>query len=119
MITPSSVWALTTRSSGSDVRRDGQRVVAGRLERAVDAAEHAVALVDDRRHLAVHQRRRAHHRAAIGLADRLVAEADAEDRHASGGLLDQVEADPGLVRRAGAGRQHDRLRLAGERLVGA
>ena len=33
------------------------------------------------RELAVHQLRRAHDLAAIGLADRLVAEADAEDRH--------------------------------------
>ena len=28
------------------------------------------------------------------------------------GLLDQIEADAGLVRRAGAGRQHDRVGLS-------
>ena len=62
--------------------------------------------------LAVHRRRRADDLAAERLADRLVAEADAEDRDLARSGGDQVEADAGLVRRAGAGRQHDRLRLA-------
>ncbi len=34
-------------------------------------------------------------------------------------LLDQVEADAGLVRRAGAGRQHDCLGLGGQHLIDA
>ena len=40
-----------------------------------------------------------------------MAEADAEDRNGRGSLGDQIEADAGLVRRAGAGRQHDRVGL--------
>ena len=39
-------------------------------------------------------------------------ETDAEDRDLAGRSGDQVEADAGLVRRARAGGQHDRLGLA-------
>ena len=45
-----------------------------------DAGEDAAAVVLDRRRLAVHRRRRAHDRAAERGADRLVPEADAENR---------------------------------------
>src|SRR4029079_10422336 len=86
---------------------DHQRMVARRLERAVDAAEHAFAAMAHLAELAVHRLRRAHHLAAERLADGLMAETDAEDRHARRGVIDQIEADAGLVRRAGAGRQHD------------
>jgi hypothetical protein len=65
----------------------------------------------------VHQFGRAHHAAAEMLADRLVPEADAEQRaplRRAGG--DQIERDAGLVRRAGAGRDQERLRARGQRL---
>ncbi len=53
-------------------------MVARRLERPVDAAEHALALVRHLGQLAVHRLRRADDVAAERLADRLMAEADAE-----------------------------------------
>jgi len=53
--------------------------------------------------LAVHRRRRAHHVAAEGLADRLQTETDAEQRDRGLSFLDEVETDAGFVRRAGAG----------------
>src|SRR6185369_598792 len=84
-----------------------QRVVARRLERAVDAAEHARAPMANFGELAVNRLRRPHDVAAERLADGLMAEADAEDRDGRRGLFDQIEADTGLVGRAGAGRQHD------------
>jgi len=57
----------------------------------------------------------AHDLAAEVLADRLVAEAHAEQRAFLGGAGgDQVEADTRLVRRAGAGRDQEALRTAGE-----
>ena len=59
---------------------DHERMVARRLEGRVDAAEDAGAGMADRGELAVHRRRRAHHPAAESVADRLMAEADAEDR---------------------------------------
>ena len=100
------------------VALDHQRVVARGLERPVDAAEDAGALVPDVRELAVHRHRRAHHLAAEDLADGLMAEADAEQRHLARRLADQVEADAGLIGRAGAGREHDRLRLGRDHRVG-
>ena len=73
----------------------------------------------DARELAVHADRRAQHPPAEGLADALVAEADAEQRHPARGLLHQLQADAGLVGVAGAGRDHDRFRLHRQRLVRA
>ena len=95
---------------GQVVAADDQRVVAGGLERLGQAGEHARAAVVDRRELAVHHVRRAHHRAAIGRADRLVAQADAQDRHRAAQLADQRDADAGLVRRTRPRRDHDLLR---------
>src|SRR5947209_1957945 len=60
--------------------------------------------------LAVHRDGRARDRAAIGLANRLVAETDAEDRNLSSDIVDEVEANAGLMRGAWPGRKHDRIR---------
>src|SRR5262249_8082867 len=68
--------------------------------------------------LAVHRDGRAYHIAAERLADGLQAEADAEHGDFGCGLLDQVEADTGLVRRAGPGREHDRVRVCAYDRVG-
>ena len=46
---------------------------------------------------------------AIGLGDRLVTEAYAENGYAAIGLANEIEADPGLVRRARPGREDDGL----------
>ena len=59
--------------------------------------------------LAVHHALRAHDRAAERLADRLVAEAHAENRDLAGEALDQRHRDAGLVRRARPRRDHDAL----------
>src|SRR5262249_31454577 len=68
--------------------------------------------------LAMHLHGRAHHRAAEGLSDCLVAEANPDHRDRRRRLADQLEADAGLVRRARTGRQHDRFRVHGDHLVG-
>ena len=47
--------------------------------------------------------------AAKGLADRLMAEANPENWNGGPRGLDEFEADPGVARPAGAGRQHDRV----------
>ena len=73
---------------GRDRQAVGQRLRARRSandsastsKRLRQALEHALARVGDLRQLAVHRHRRADHLAAVGLADRLVAEADAEQR---------------------------------------
>ena len=58
-----------------------QRVVARDLELLGQALEHAFVRVADGRQLAVHRLGRADHLAAEDLADRLMAEANAEQRH--------------------------------------
>ena len=57
------------------------------------------------------RRRCTNHFAAESLADRLMAEADAENWNGLCRLADELETDAGFVRRAGAGRQHDRIGL--------
>ena len=59
----------------------------------------------------MHRYRRPHHLAAEGVADRLMAEADAENRDFGGNRRDQIETDAGLLGRAGAGRKHDGVRI--------
>ena len=83
MTRPSSVSAVTLSVVRHGVALDHQRMVARRLERAVDAAKHARALMPHLGKLAMHRLRRAHDVAAERLADRLMAEADAEDRNGS------------------------------------
>ena len=70
-----------------------------------------LALVPDFRKLAMHRNRRAHDLAAERIADRLMAEADAEDGNGLRRLRDQIEADAGFFRRAGTGRKDDGFRV--------
>jgi hypothetical protein len=67
--------------------------------------------------LAMDRYRRAHDVAAESLADGLMAKADAKDRDGGRGLVDQLEANAGIVRRAGSGREHDGLGVSGNDLV--
>ena len=83
-----------------------ERVVARGLERVRHPGEDPLARVPHRRGLAVHQDRRAIDRGAERLPHRLVAETDAEDRQV-GAPGEQRDADPGLRRPAGTGREQD------------
>jgi hypothetical protein len=69
--------------------------------------------------LAVHDGVGAHDAAAERLGDRLMPQADAEDRADPGGGAHQLERDPGLVGIAGAGRDHDRARPHAQNLLDA
>ena len=110
MTTPSSVRALTISAGGHALLRHRQRMVARGGEGRGEIGEDAAAIVQDRAGLAVHQARRADDLAAEILPDRLMAEADAEQGPAGiGGGGDEIERDAGLVRRAGAGRDQERL----------
>ena len=61
----------------------------------------------------------AHDLAAEGLADRLVAEAHAEDRHAAGELAISPQRTPASFGRAGPRRDHDVRRRERRDLVDA
>ena len=98
---------------------DDERVVAPDGQRARQAREDRPAVVLDRRRLAVH-RLVADDAPAEGLGERLVAEADAERRHAGlGEAAHDLERDPGLVGRARARARRRRGRAALEQLVDA
>src|SRR4051812_15598558 len=72
-----------------------------------DAFEDTPAVVADARGLAVHDAPGPHHLSAEGLADRLMAEAHAEERHAARERRDQLERDAGIAGGARTRREHD------------
>ena len=120
MTVPSAVSAVTSRQSGTESRRHDQRVVAGRGERVGEPGEDAVAPVADLGRLAVHHPLGPLDPAAVELADALVAEADAEHRHAAlAEVADRVVREPGVLRPARAGRDEHRVRLERPHLVEA
>ena len=115
---------MPSRVPGAELEALGQRlvddqgVVARGRERVGQAGEDAAPVVADLVGLAVHRGAGAAHHAAVDLADRLVAEADAEHRQARGAEVgDRVHADAGLVGRAGAGRDDEVRRPRGGDLV--
>ena len=67
----------------------------------------------------MHEPRRAHDAAAERLAERLVAEAHAEQRHVGRQRADELEADAGLVGVPGPGEITIARRPQRERLVHA
>src|ERR1035437_3518118 len=88
-------------------RIDQQRMIAHRFERARDACENRLAVVNYRRGLAVHQATRAHDLPAKRLADALQAEAHAENRNFTRHLAQQLQRDSGLGGSARSGRDDD------------
>src|SRR6185437_9991172 len=89
-------------------------MVAGRGEGVRQSGEDAAAVMADLAHLAVHRHGGADHLAAEGLADRLMTEADAEQRDRAG-AAHEIEADAGMVGIARARRDDDALRLQRQR----
>ena len=102
---------------GHGLGRDHERVVARGGEDVRQPGEDRLAVVADLGGLAVHELRRAHDLAAERLAEGLVPEADAEERHRR--AADELEADPRLVGRPRPRRDHDAVRLQGERVLDA
>src|SRR5258708_14425477 len=86
-------------------------MIARRGQGAPQAFEDALAAVRHLRKLAVHDPRRTNDPAAERLPDRLMAEANAEDRDLTREALNERHADASLRRRAGPGRDDNFLRL--------
>src|SRR5437660_11270895 len=84
------------------VAGDGERVVAGRLERVRQSGEDAAAVVLDAGRLAVHRPPRPHDGGAVGGADTLMAQAHAEDGRRSPEAAHHIRRDSGLAGRARA-----------------
>src|SRR5215217_2193391 len=84
-------------------------MISGGLERIRKPRKNSCAVVSDHRDLAVHDSWSAHDCPPERLADGLMAEADAEDRHGAGQSLYQRDRDAGLARRAGSRRNDDAI----------
>ena len=108
-MTRPSVFAVTVKVIRHGVAAHDEGMVARREKRPVDAAKNRFALMFDRGELAMHGLRRPDDLAAIGLAERLMAEANPKDRNGRSGGLDEFEANAGVARPAGTRRQHDRV----------
>src|SRR4051812_16469661 len=74
-------------------------------------AEEVFLVVMNAAGLAVHQLWRANHACAKGIADGLVPETHAQQRHFASEAPDHLHADTGLLRNARTWRDHDALRL--------
>ena len=80
-----------------------QRVIAGGIERRRQPLKETLVGVMHLAHLAVHDLMTAHHLAAKGLTDGLMAKADAQQRRAGfGGCFGERKADARLIGVAGA-----------------
>ena len=106
-------FSVDAKTIGQRCALDDQRVIARRLHRRRASREQPLAAVPHLGHFAVHRLRAARHARAERLAERLVAEAHAEERDVVV-EADQIEDAPGARRRAGAGRDDDRVGLACE-----
>src|ERR1043165_7952106 len=89
---------------------DDERVVARGGEAIFEAVEDGLAVVANLRRLAVDGRGAADDSTAEDLADGLVAEADAEQRHVACERGDEFGRAAGLVRRARPRRDDDAVR---------
>lgn len=97
-------------------------MIAGAGQRRRQTGEDPLGVVLDRADLAVHQLAGAHHLAAKGLANSLMAQADAKDGHLAGHVLDERNQNTGFAWRAGPGRKQNAvgaecLNLFGRQLV--
>ena len=96
---------------GQTAAIDDQGVIAGARERRGNILEDANASMGYLTELAMKRRGRADHFAAECLPEGLVAQTDTENWELSSRRLDELQANAGLVRRAGAWRQDDALGL--------
>src|ERR1043165_1721685 len=113
MAQPHDLAVLGFGGDGEALRQrcalDDQRVITRSHETNRYFFEDPFSVVTDARRLAVHDPAGADHLSAERLADRLVAEADAENRRTDRG--DGFQADARLVRRAWARRDDQMRRL--------
>src|SRR5579863_2012839 len=86
---------------------DNQRVVASSRHGHRKSLKDSPVVMKDGAGLAVHEVRRPNHMTAKCFADRLMSQADTEQRGLAGKVADQFDADAGFVRRARPWRDDD------------
>lgn len=89
-----------------------QRMITRRYEILRQFAKNGFPIVMDSAGFAVHQRRSAYHIASERVANGLMTEANSKDRDFPRELADDVDANTRILGFAGAGRDHDPLRLS-------
>src|ERR1700736_2332786 len=87
-------------------------MIAGGGEGVGELSENVLAVVVNLAGLAVKKFRSANDLAPEGRADGLMAEAHTENREFPSQAANQIDANSGILRRAGARRNHDALRFA-------
>ena len=88
---------------------DDERVIASCGQRGGNSAKNGLAVVFDQAGLAVHQCFCAYDVAAKSRADGLMTEADSEQGNFAGEMANQIDADAGVLGRAGTGRNQDTI----------
>jgi hypothetical protein len=86
---------------------DDERVITGRRHRHGETLKDGAVVVHDGAGLAVHKICRPNDTAPEGFPDRLMSEADSEDRHFSREMADKINTDARFVRCARPGRDDD------------
>src|SRR3954452_20281652 len=82
-------------------------MIARRVEIIVETTKNTATFLPDAAQLAMDWFRRANDAGAISLPNRLMAKANAEDRHLPAGLAHKLKANTSLVGRAWSGREND------------
>ena len=96
-------------------RLDRQRMIAHDLIRLWQTLEERAAVMSDLADLAVANFLRRHDLAALGCANALMPQTDAQNRQFGIGFLDELDADARFLGRAGAGRQDNAVRIQRQR----
>src|ERR1051326_4649664 len=89
------------------VRADDQRVIACSGKRSSEASVEPLPVMADLRGFSVHQDRRAADGAAVGGSDRLMPQANSEDRRGRAQEPDEFDADARMFRPSGSRRDQD------------
>ena len=97
--------ALRGRAQAIGQLFDNQRMITTRLHGPGQTGKQAVAIMVNGRGFAMHGFARPPDPAAIGLCQGLMAETHAQYRHIGRAGGQQLKADAGFIRRAGAGRK--------------
>ena len=97
---------------GQRVGLDYEAVITRGLKWVIESCEQRAAVVMNPVSFSVHQAFRGNNSSAQCLSDRLMTQADTQDRQLAGQLLNAFHGDTRLVWRAWAGRDHHAVRAS-------